>query len=119
VAECLAAFDTFVLPSVSEGMSNTLLEAMGAGVAVVASDVGGNPEIVRTGTDGLLFASNDESALKQALVTMSNEVARARFAASGRARVLSDFTIDAMISRYEALYESAVSAGPENLSTFK
>ncbi|MFL6676813.1 MAG: glycosyltransferase, partial [Burkholderiaceae bacterium] len=55
VDRVLGAFDMFVLPSISEGMSNTLLEAMAAGVPPVASDVGGNGEIVRDGVDGRLF----------------------------------------------------------------
>lgn len=111
VADCLAAFDIFVLPSVSEGMSNTLLEAMGAGVAVVASDVGGNPEIVRAGVDGLLFPSGDLDALTIGLRTLAAQPAtRARLAAAGRGRVLRDFSIDAMIFRYQTLYESACRA---------
>ena len=112
VAELLAAFEVFVLPSFSEGMSNTLLEAMGAGIAVVASDVGGNPEIVRDGIDGLLFPSRDETALASRLLSLlRDDVLRIQLAHAGRERVLRDFTMDAMISRYENLYESAFADG--------
>jgi sugar transferase (PEP-CTERM/EpsH1 system associated) len=106
VDRVLGAFDVFVLPSISEGMSNTLLEAMAAGVPPVASDVGGNGEIVRDGVDGRLFPSDDEAALRACLVALCGDGAeRARLAAAARERVLSTFDIDQMIERYERLYE--------------
>jgi len=106
VDRVLGAFDVFVLPSISEGMSNTLLEAMAAGVPPVASDVGGNGEIVRDGIDGRLFPSDDEAALRACLVALCGDGAeRARLAAAARERVLSTFDIDQMIERYERLYE--------------
>lgn len=106
VDRVLGAFDVFVLPSFSEGMSNTLLEAMAAGVPPVASDVGGNGEIVRDGVDGRLFPSDDEAALRACLVALCrDDAARARLATAARERVLSTFDIDQMIDRYERLYE--------------
>lgn len=108
VAELLPAMDVFVLPSVSEGMSNTLLEAMAAGVAVVASNVGGNPEIVRDRIDGLLFESGDEAGLCDKLrILLADPPLRARLGVSGRERMLREFSMEAMISRYEQLYRSA------------
>ena len=106
VDRVLRAFDVFVLPSLSEGMSNTLLEAMAAGVPPVASVVGGNGEIVRDGVDGKLFPSDDESALAACLVALCRDDAqRARFAAAARERVHATFDIRHMIERYEQLYE--------------
>lgn len=106
VDRVLGAFDVFVLPSFSEGMSNTLLEAMAAGVPPVASDVGGNGEIVRDGVDGRLFPSDDEPALRACLVALCRgDAERARLAAAARERVLSSFDIRQMIERYEQLYE--------------
>ena len=67
VRDLLTAMDIFVLPSSSEGMSNTLLEAMAAGVAVVASNVGGNREIVRDPHDGYIFPSGDSECLRKCL----------------------------------------------------
>lgn len=111
VFELLAAMDVFVLPSVSEGMSNTLLEAMSAGVPVVASDVGGNPEIVRDGIDGLLFPTADEGALRGRLQRVCADLPlRARLGEAGRERVLKGFGIEAMIARYEALYQRVYAA---------
>lgn len=106
VDRVLGVFDVFVLPSFSEGMSNTLLEAMAAGVPPVASDVGGNGEIVRDGVDGRLFPSDDEAALRACLVALCRDGAeRARLGAAARARVLATFDIRQMIERYEQLYE--------------
>lgn len=106
VDRVLRAFDVFVLPSISEGMSNTLLEAMAAGVPPVASAVGGNGEIVRDGVDGKLFASDDQAGLAACLAALCrDDTQRARFAAAARERVQSTFDIRQMIARYEQLYE--------------
>ena len=106
VDRVLAAFDVFVLPSFSEGMSNTLLEAMAAGVPPVASEVGGNGEIVRDGVTGRLFPSDAEPALRAGLEALCRDGAeRARLGAAARERVLSTFDIRQMIERYERLYE--------------
>ena len=67
VPAVLAATDVFCLPSVSEAASLTLMEAMAAGVPVVVTDVGGNPEIVRAGVEGLLVPRRDPQALAGAL----------------------------------------------------
>ena len=67
VRKHLETFDIFVLPSLSEGLSLSLLEALGARTICIASNVGGNPEIIRNGVNGLLFESNDRQALTEAL----------------------------------------------------
>ena len=107
VVSQLGVMDIFVLPSISEGMSNTLLEAMACGVAVVASSVGGSPEIIRDDIDGLLFPSADEAALREKLQLLVNNISlRCRLGSAGRERIVQSFSMAAMISRYEALYES-------------
>ena len=106
VDRVLGAFDVFVLPSFSEGMSNTLLEAMAAGLPPIASDVGGNGEIVRDGLDGRLFPNDDESGLAACLAALCHDDAqRARLGAAARERVQSAFDIRHMVERYEQLYE--------------
>ena len=106
VPQLIGAMDTFVLPSLSEGMSNTLLEAMAIGVPVVASSVGGNPEIIDDARVGALFESDNAAALLEKLGKFhSNAELRTRIGLAGRQRVLANFSIDAMISRYENLYE--------------
>ena len=112
VAGLLAAMDIFVLPSVSEGLSNTLLEAMASGVACVASDVGGNAEIVAHEQSGYLFASDDVMALTGYLDQLCSDAKlRDSIGAAGRRRVEKEFSIDAMISRYEGFYRAAATRG--------
>lgn len=108
VAELLPQIDIFALPSQSEGISNTLLEAMACGCTPVATDVGGNPELVEQGTNGLLVPARDDGALAQALARLVNEPALCRrFAQASLARARAQFSLDDMIAAYGALYASA------------
>jgi glycosyltransferase involved in cell wall biosynthesis len=94
-----------VLPSHSEGLSNTLLESMAAGAPVVATDVGGNPEVVLDGVTGLLVPPRAPAALADAIVTIlgDRELAE-RFGRAGRRRVTQDFSLTQMIERTEDVY---------------
>jgi glycosyltransferase involved in cell wall biosynthesis len=105
--ELMAAFDVFVLPSVVEGMSNALLEAMAAGRPVVATDVGGNPEVVVDGSTGLIVPPGDADQLAAAIQKLLDapELA-AEMGAAGRLRVIEHYRIDVMTRRIEQLYES-------------
>jgi glycosyltransferase involved in cell wall biosynthesis len=104
--------DVFVLPSVSEGMSNTLLEAMAAGVPVLASDVGGNVEIVESGRSGLLFRSGDEDHAAAQLLRLTNDAGlRIALGREGASKVGKDFSIAAMLQSYAALYRRVWGAG--------
>ncbi|HEX5461300.1 MAG TPA: glycosyltransferase [Steroidobacteraceae bacterium] len=105
VPDLLRTLDIFVLPSLSEGMSNTLLEAMATGVAAVASDVGGNREIIESERSGLLFPSGDTAAAAAQLQRLiaSRELRRA-VGGAGAARVRGTFSIEAMLGRYAELY---------------
>jgi len=112
VTSLLSAMDIFVLPSLNEGMSNTLLEAMASGVASIASDVGGNPEVITHERNGYLFASGDEAALIGQLRTLCSDAGlRGSLAAAGREHITREFSIQAMIARYEHLYRTSV---PDN-----
>jgi sugar transferase (PEP-CTERM/EpsH1 system associated) len=107
VADLLPRFDIFVLPSVSEGMSNTLLEAMAAGVAVVASNVGGNPEIIEPGRSGLLFPSGDlAAAVREISSLVTDPWRRAQLADAGAARAEKTFGMRVMLNAYEELYRA-------------
>ena len=112
VAEVLPAFDVFALPSVTEGMSNALLEAMAAGLPCVATAVGGNPELVEHRRSGLLVPAGDVPALAAALGQVLGRPHLARkLALAGRRRVEERFTLAAMVARYEGLYASLLEKG--------
>jgi sugar transferase (PEP-CTERM/EpsH1 system associated) len=111
VTELLPGLDAFVLPSVSEGLSNTLLEAMAARVPVMATRVGGNAEVIGAPTEGILIASGDERALQEGLLRLALDAElRAAFAAAGRARVETQFSMAAMIASYERFYSAALAS---------
>jgi glycosyltransferase involved in cell wall biosynthesis len=101
----LAGMDAFVLSSVSEGIALTLLEAMAAALPVVATDVGGNREVVIPGETGCGVAAGEPAALARAVVTLLGDPERAaRFGAAGRARATTEFALDTTVVAYERLY---------------
>ena len=106
VPNLLAAFDVFTLSSLSEGLPVAVLEAMAAGLPVVATRVGGVPEAVRDGVTGLLTPPRDAAALGAAWRALESPQRRAALGAAGRAVVRSRFSLAAMVRAYEALYES-------------
>ena len=98
--DCCAA----VMPSRAEGLGSSALLAMAYGLPVVASRVGGLPEVVEEDRTGWLVPANSSSALAEALVTAASDRERlARFGACARERVRA-FSDDTMVSRTEALY---------------
>jgi glycosyltransferase involved in cell wall biosynthesis len=104
-AEWLQSLDLSVLSSVKEGLSNTVIESMAAGRAVVATDVGGNAEVIREGETGFLVPARQPAALAEAIAaaTESAEMLR-RLGHAGRERVESLFSVRAMVRRTEQLY---------------
>jgi glycosyltransferase involved in cell wall biosynthesis len=99
-------FDVFVLPSLNEGMGRVLVEAMAAGRPVVASRVGGIPDLVRHGETGLLVTARDDEAIAASISMLLGNPARAeRMGAAGRLRSL-EFGVCAMVSKLDALYRS-------------
>jgi sugar transferase (PEP-CTERM/EpsH1 system associated) len=105
VPELMRAMDVFVLPSVAEGICNSLLEAMATGLPVVATAVGGNPEVVVDGESGLLFPAGDVPALANQLSRLRAQP-RLRTQLGHRAidRVRTEFSLDSMVRAYEQLY---------------
>ena len=109
VPEFLNALDVFVLPSVSEGMSNTLLEAMSSGLPIVATSVGGNPELIENQVSGLLFPAGDAARLIEHLSFLAEDSERRRdLGTKARERILDRFRLDAMLNSYRNLYQSLV-----------
>lgn len=107
IPDMLRAFDVFVLPSRGEGISNTILEAMASGLPVVATDVGGNPELVEPGVTGALVPAAEPRALATALRSyLADAALRRAHGAQARARVEERFSMDAMVQRYRNLYQS-------------
>jgi sugar transferase (PEP-CTERM/EpsH1 system associated) len=112
VERFFAALDVYVLCSRSEGMPNTILEAMASGVPVVSTKVGGADELVVDGETGTLVPAGDVAGLCEALQRLVIERARRRaMGAAGQARVRAAFSVDAMVSAYQQCYLRALGAG--------
>jgi len=105
VSEILREVNISVLPSLSEGLSNSLLEAMAAGLPVVATNVGGNPEIVQDGKTGYLVPARDSHALGDEIIRVleSPDLAK-RFGEAGYKRVAAHFSLTSTVRRTEDLY---------------
>jgi glycosyltransferase involved in cell wall biosynthesis len=107
VARILQAFDVFVLPSLAEGISNTVLEAMATALPVLATAVGGNREIVDDATTGKLFQPQDVATLRQLLVDyIRNPALRNDHGRAARRSAVERFSQEVMVENYQALYAS-------------
>jgi len=107
IPELLNAMDIYLLPSISEGISNSLLEAMSCELPVIATERGGNPEVVVDGKSGLLFPAGDTAKLaEQLLLLEGSPEMRAQLAKQAVSRVRQEFSIDSMVRNYARLYES-------------
>jgi sugar transferase (PEP-CTERM/EpsH1 system associated) len=105
VAELLKVMDIFVLPSLMEGMSNTLLEAMATGLPVIATEVGGNSEILTDSACGYLFKPGDVADLGKKLLTLLlNGEQRRQYGEEARRKVLTTFSLESMLGHYHQLY---------------
>jgi glycosyltransferase involved in cell wall biosynthesis len=105
VPELMRAADAFVLTSVSEAASLTLLEAMATGLPAVVTDVGGNPEIVRHGREGLLFARGDEAGCARAIRRLFRDPGlAARLGEAGRERVAEHYRLGRTVDQYYNIY---------------
>jgi glycosyltransferase involved in cell wall biosynthesis len=107
-AEVLSSFDLYVQPSLYESQGLSILEAMAAGVPVVATDVGGVRDAVVPGETGVLAPAGDAAALARAIVSAAQDPARAVRAARASTRVWLEFNADRMAAAYAALYREAV-----------
>lgn len=97
--------DIFLLPSLSEGTSMTLLEAMAFSIPCIVTDVGGNPEIVIENETGIVVPNDDSSRLAEAMITLSkNKALCAKYGERGRLRYQENFTVKHMVDAYENLY---------------
>lgn len=108
---CLKGADVLVNPSLSEGMPNIVLEAMGLGTLVVATEVGGLPELIDDGVHGVLVPSQAPAAMADALRRIASDAGlRERLADAGRERVEREFTFDGQMQKLASVYKT-VAAG--------
>jgi sugar transferase (PEP-CTERM/EpsH1 system associated) len=105
VTSFLSAADAFVLSSISEGVSIALLEAMASGLPAIATDVGGNREVIVNGVTGLLTPAGSAEALADAIVRVESDPGLLeRMGRASRQRVEEEFSLPGVVARYEALY---------------
>jgi sugar transferase (PEP-CTERM/EpsH1 system associated) len=110
VQALLRQLDIFVLSSTTEGISLTLLEAMATELPVVATDVGGNPEVVIEGETGFLVPPQNPKAMAEKLLFLINDMKlRQKMGKSGRERVIANFSIRETARKYEGLYIDVLS----------
>lgn len=105
-AELLRGMDVFVLPSLGEGVSNTILEAMASGLPMVATDVGGNPELVCEGATGTLVPPADPERMAEALRGyLADPERRQLYGRAARAEIERRFSMEAMVNGYLQVYD--------------
>ncbi len=106
IAAFLRGLDIFVLPSLAEGVSNTLLEAMASGLPVIATAVGGNPELVESGRSGWIVPVSDAAALQQRLQSLVDAPEQRRaMGAAALAAVEQRFALPVMVASYRQVYD--------------
>jgi glycosyltransferase involved in cell wall biosynthesis len=107
IPEILAASDVFLLSSNREGLPLAVLEAMAAGVPVVATNVGDLPMIVKDGVTGLLVNPDDECEFANALFELLSNENRAKELGNRARKLAEGFSVEAMVRAYESLYDDA------------
>jgi glycosyltransferase involved in cell wall biosynthesis len=108
-AEFLRAADLFVLPSVAEGMSNSLLEAMASGLPCVASEIGGNTDLLDQGRTGWLAAPEDRPGWTAAILRVLQDPALGRFVGGeARRRIEEEFAMPVVVDRYIKIYRQMI-----------
>lgn len=109
-AQLMGVMDLFVLPSLAEGISNTILEAMATGLPIVATDVGGNGELVKQGDNGCLVPRSDPEAMASAIAQYIDDPhLRERHGRCSRMRAEHQFSIEHMVAQYVEVYERLLS----------
>lgn len=117
VADIMRGLHAFALPSLGEGISNTILEAMASALPVVATDVGGNADLVSHGQTGFITPAADPQAMALQLVALaSNRWQAQRMGQAGRTRVLAHFSMQAMVSAYQRVYDQQLQRLQSNIN---
>jgi sugar transferase (PEP-CTERM/EpsH1 system associated) len=109
VPDVLRGLDGFVLPSLAEGISNTIIEAMASGLPVIATAVGGNVELVEAGRTGALVPAADPEAMAEAIVAYAVDPGRAQaHGRAGRSAIESRYSMQAMVRAYMGIYDEVL-----------
>lgn len=109
IPELMSAMDLFVLPSLGEGISNTILEAMATGLPVVATNVGGNAELVKEGFTGILVPPGESAAMAQAILQYhKNPELIIQHGRAARQQIEASFSMEAMTKGYLQVYDKAL-----------
>jgi sugar transferase (PEP-CTERM/EpsH1 system associated) len=109
IPELMRGFDLFVLPSIAEGISNTILEAMASGLPVIATNVGGYPELVVEAETGTLLPPSDPVAMAEAIHSYLKDPAKLeRHGQAGRKRAVEHFSIEKMVEGYLRVYDDVL-----------
>jgi sugar transferase (PEP-CTERM/EpsH1 system associated) len=117
IAALMRQFGCFVLPSIAEGTSCTIQEAMASALPVVVTDVGGNADLVTHGVSGTVVPSGDVETMARAILAYWNDRSLAtRHAAAARARVVEAFSMQAMVDAYDRLLSRLLAANAPQLS---
>jgi glycosyltransferase involved in cell wall biosynthesis len=117
VDEIMGCFDIFVLPSLNEGMGRVLVEAMAAGLPIVASSVGGIPDLVKDGKNGLLVPPADASSLEKAICALlKDKVQRKRMGEAGK-KMCRPYSAEAMVGQIDDLYTELLEKCSHNQNT--
>ncbi len=112
VPDLMRKMDLFVLPSLAEGISNTILEAMATGLPVIATNVGGNPELVEEGLTGSIVPPSDPETMAQSMLTYLAEPGLlARQSSAARSRTEDKFSLESMVRAYMKVYDDQRAAG--------
>lgn len=116
VPEVMRGLDCFVLPSLAEGISNTILEAMASGLPVIATNVGGNADLVVAEQTGILIPPADPESMARAIIRMAKQAdTRQSMALSGRRLVEEKFSMNAMVASYQGTYDKLLHRSSVNL----
>ena len=108
VKSFLQAADVFVLPSLAEGLSNALLEALSASLPAVVTDVGGNADLVVNGQNGLVVPAGSHEALANAMLRLADSPQEWTHMSMRAKERLRDYSIESVAARYLQLYEKLV-----------
>lgn len=111
VADLFNEMDLFVLPSLGEGISNTILEAMASGLPIIATNVGGNPELVLEGKTGMLVSPKTPDELADKIIDFHEQPDLFHeYGKAAKKRIEKEFSLDAMVARYISVYDDMINA---------